>query len=100
MRLPTLFKLNRNKSYNYSPRYYNERKERLENLKKAKAAREEQSDKPYFTGYRKKSYRDDWKTVRSNAGNRNRRLRFYAILIFLLIFAYAVIKYGKMDVLF
>lgn len=97
MRLPTLFKLNRNRSYNYSPRYYDERKERLEKLRKAKAAKPDQA---YFSGYRKKSFREDWKTVKSTESNRNRRLRFYVILIFLLIFAYAAIKYGKIDVFF
>ena len=97
MRLPTLFKLKRNRSYNYSPRYYDERKERLEKLRKAKAAK---PDQEYFSGYRKKSFREDWKTVKSTESNRNRRLRFYVILIFLLIFAYAAIKYGKIDVFF
>ncbi len=97
MRLPTLFKQNKNKSYNYSPRYYNERKERLEKLKRQKAAKE---DNEYFKGYRKKSFREDWKTVKSMDRNRNTTLRFFVILIFLLIFAYAAIKYGKIDFLF
>jgi len=96
MRLPTLFKQNRNKSYNYTPRYYDERKERIENLKKAKAAR---SDSDYFKGYRKKSFREDWKTMKSMDRNKNSQFRFFVILIFLLIFAYTAIKYGKLDFL-
>ncbi|MEB8329593.1 hypothetical protein OO009_09505 [Flavobacteriaceae bacterium KMM 6897] len=94
MRLPSLFKLSRNKSYNYSPRYYNERKERLEKLRKSKEAK---PDQEYFSGYRKKSFREDWRTVKSVQSDRNRRLRFIVILIFLLIFAYAAVKYGKID---
>ncbi len=97
MRLPSLFKLSRNKSYNYSPRYYNERKERIEKLRKSKEAK---PDGEYFVGYRKKSYRDDWKTIKSARSDRNRRLRFFVILIFLLIFAYAAVKYGKIDIFF
>ncbi len=97
MRLTTLFKLNKNKSYNYTPRYYNERKERLENLKKQKAAK---PDQEYFKGYRRKSFREDWKTVKSMDRGRNSQLRFFVILIFLLIFAYAAIKYGKLDFLY
>lgn len=97
MRLPSLFKLSRNKSYNYSPRYYDERKERIEKLRKSKEAK---PDGQYFDGYRKKSYRDDWKTVKSAQNNRNRRLRFIVILIFLLIFAYTAVKYGKIDMFF
>ena len=32
--MPSFFKLRKNKSFSYTPRYYDERKERLENLKK------------------------------------------------------------------
>ncbi len=32
--MSSFFKLNRNKKFSYTPRYYDERKERLENLKK------------------------------------------------------------------
>ncbi|MGB5819347.1 MAG: hypothetical protein WBG90_07660 [Saonia sp.] len=97
MRLPTLFKQNRNKSYNYTPRYYDERKERIENLRKEKAAK---SNTEYFQGSRRKSFREDWKAVKSMDRSRNSQLRFVIILIFLLIFAYAAIKYGKLDFLF
>ncbi|MEL6918925.1 MAG: hypothetical protein AAFO99_14495 [Bacteroidota bacterium] len=97
MRLPTLFKQNRNKSYNYTPRYYDERKERIEKLRKEKAAR---SDQEYFKGYRRKSFREDWKTMKSMDRNRNSQYRFFIILIFLFIFAYAAVKYGKLDFLF
>ncbi len=96
MRLPTLFKLSRNKSYNYTPRYYNERQERIDKLRKAKAAK---TDQEYFKGYRKKSYREDWKTMKSMDRNKNSRLRFFVILIILFAFAYAAIKYGKLDFL-
>ncbi len=32
--MPSFFKLQKNKKFGYTPRYYNERKERLDNLKK------------------------------------------------------------------
>jgi len=32
--MSSFFKLNRNKRFSYTPRYYDERKERLENMKK------------------------------------------------------------------
>jgi hypothetical protein len=97
MRLPSLFRLHRNKTYNYTPRYYDERKERLDNLRKQKEAK---NDKDYFKGYRKKSFREDWKTVKSMDRNRNSRLRFIIILILLFMFAYATIKYGKIDFIY
>ena len=33
----TFFKQTKNKRYNYTPRYYDERKERMDNLKKSMA---------------------------------------------------------------
>lgn len=97
MRLPTLFKQNRNKTYNYTPRYYNERKERLENLMKKKG---QKTDADYLKGYRRKSFREDWKTEKGMQDSRNSRLRFFVVLIFLLILAYAAVKYGKLDFLY
>ncbi|MEL4307366.1 hypothetical protein [Joostella sp. CR20] len=95
MRLPSLFKPRPNKSYNYTPRYYDERKERLEELKRSKEAR---SDDEYVKGYRRrKSYRDDWKTVRSTTTNRNTRIRLIVIFIFLLMFAIVAIRYINLD---
>ena len=97
MRLPSLFRLHRNKTYNYTPRYYDERKERLDKLRKQK---EVENDKDYFKGYRKKSFREDWKTVKSMDRNKNSRLRFIIILILLFMFTFAAIKYGKIDFLY
>lgn len=97
MRLPTLFKQNKNKSFNYTPRYYDARKERLENLKKQK---EVKTDEDYFTGYRKKSYRDDWKSVKSNKTDKDSRLRLYAIIILLFMFALVALKYINLDKFF
>ncbi|XLS30430.1 hypothetical protein ACJD0Z_06305 [Flavobacteriaceae bacterium M23B6Z8] len=97
MKLPTLFKQQRNKSYNYTPRYYDERKERLENLMKKK---EVKKDEDYFEGYRKKSYREDWKAARNAQTDKNARLRFYVILAFLIMFAAAAVKYINFDKFF
>ena len=97
MRLPTLFRQGRNKTYNYTPRYYDERKERIANLIKEKDAK---ADKEYFKKYRKNSFRDDWKTKKSIEMDKSRKIRFGFILVFLLIFVYTAIKYGKLDFLF
>ncbi|MEE9364918.1 MAG: hypothetical protein V3U92_20135 [Cellulophaga sp.] len=97
MRLPTLFRQNRNKSYDYTPRYYNERKERIASLMKAKEAK---PNKDYFEGYRKKSFRDDWKAKKSEEMDKNRKIRFVVIFIFLLIFTYALLRYDKLSFLF
>ena len=96
MQLKSLFKAHRNKTYDYTPRYYNARKERLDNLVKAKTSK---SDADYLKGYRKKTFRDDWKTKKSESIDVNRRMRLLVIFVFLLIFAYTAIKYGKLDFL-
>ncbi|WP_340073925.1 hypothetical protein [Leptobacterium sp. I13] len=97
MKLPSLFKQRKNKTFNYTPRYYDERKERLEKLKQSK---EKRSDEDYFRGYRKKSYRKDWKAARNKKTDKDSRIRFFVILIFLLMFVLAALKYINLDSLF
>lgn len=97
MKLPTLFKQKGNKSYNYTPRYYDERKERLEEIK---SKHERRGDREYFEGYRRKSFRDDWKTTRSSQNSSQSRLRFIVILILLFMFAITALKYINLDRLF
>ena len=65
MRLPTLFKQNSNKSYGYSPRYYSERKERIERLKREKEA--STADQSLFRTSGPKSFREDWRRQKSQA---------------------------------
>jgi len=97
MRLPTLFKQPKNKSYNYTPRYYDERKERIANLIKQKEAK---TNEEYFNGYRKKSYRDDWKSVRDKKVDKDGRLRLYVIIILLFMFTVVALKYINLDKFF
>lgn len=96
MRLPTLFKQQKNRTYSYEPRYYNERKERIERLKRDKEARDNaQTDsKDYFKRNAARSFREDWRRKKSDAQNKNRRIRFFVILIFLFLVLYALVKSG------
>ncbi|NER12143.1 hypothetical protein GWK08_01700 [Leptobacterium flavescens] len=97
MRLPTLFKQQKNKTYNYTPRYYDERKERLENLMQRKEVKD---DEDYFKGYRRKSYREDWKTIRKKGADKDARLRLYVIVILLLMFTLVALRYVNLDKFF
>lgn len=97
MKLPSLFKQRGNKTYSYTPRYYDERKERLEELKRKKESR---SDEEYFKGYRKKSFRDDWKSQRRASTSVNTRVRLVVILIFLFMFAYVALRTINLDKIF
>jgi len=97
VRLPSLFKTQKPKAYNYKPRYYDERKERLEALRKSKESR---SDEEYVKGYRPKGFKDNWKAARKSSDNKNSRLRFIVILILLLLFAWYALKEIKLETLF
>ncbi|HLV62013.1 hypothetical protein [Galbibacter sp.] len=97
MRLPSLFKTQKPKAFNYKPRYYDERKERLEALKNRKESR---SDEEYFQGYRPKGFKDNWKATRKSSADKNSRLRFIVILILLLLFAWYALKEIKLETLF
>ena len=54
----SFFKQRKNKTYNYTPRYYDERKERLENLKKKHGLIEDETENKSYRGV---NFRDQWK---------------------------------------
>lgn len=71
--------------FNYKPRYYNERKERLENLKdKYNKENDAQNDKGYRITLTKNNLKNDWAKSKSSAVDTkaNRRL---AIIIAILV---------------
>jgi len=90
MRLPTLFKQNKNKSFNYTYRFYDERKERLDNLKRKHGLIEDDSPSK---GYRRQSFRDDWKQTTKAVTDRNSRVRLFVILAFLFLTAFVALNY-------
>jgi len=96
MRLPTLFKQQKNRTYSYEPRYYNERKERMERLKRNQEAREatQLDAKDYFKRNAARSFRKDWRRKKSETQNKNRKIRFFVILIFLVLLFYASVQSG------
>ncbi len=85
----TFFKQNKNKQYNYTPRYYDERKERLDNLKRKYGKLDEESGEKV---YRRTNFRDDWKQNSKIKTNQNTRIRLFVILIILLLAAYVAIN--------
>jgi hypothetical protein len=86
----SFFKQHKNKSYNYTPRYYDERKERLNDLKKKHGVLENEDDTKIHT---RRSFRDDWKQNSKIQSNKNSRIRFLVILAFLLLAAYIALSY-------
>jgi len=91
MRLPTLFKQNKNKSFGYKPRHYDERKERLERLhEKHHGAKDATSIKGSFK--RRSSFRNDWKAEIKEADKKESQFRIVVIFVILLIGAALVLN--------
>ncbi|MDT8415975.1 MAG: hypothetical protein RQ735_11455 [Flavobacteriaceae bacterium] len=92
MRLPTLFKQRPNKSYSYTPRYYDERKERLEKL-----IEKHHGKKDGTISHKKVSFRDEWKQLRQTRSDQNSRLRLAVIMVLLFAMAYVALQYIQID---
>ena len=91
MRLPTLFKQNKNKTFGYKPRHYDERKERLDRLhEKHHGAKDATSIKGSFK--RRASFRDDWKTVTKEKDEKQSQVRLIVIFFLLSAAAYLILK--------
>ncbi len=93
----TFFKQRKNKRYNYTPRYYDERKERLDNLKKKHGLIEDENKDKRYT---RTNFRDEWKQNSKIRNDRNSRVRFLVILAFLLLAAYVAMSYLDLSIFF
>jgi len=85
--MPSFFKLNKNKSFSYTPRYYDERKERLENLKKQYADEDQSSAEIRMRGKFKRPQRNKIPGLFSGA-----TLRTFLILGILVLIVYYLLK--------
>ena len=90
MRLPTLFKQTKNKTFGYTPRYYNERKERLQKLHEKHHGKDDGAVEGEFK--RRVSFRDDWKTVNKEQVAKQSNSRIIIIIILLSIIAYLILE--------
>lgn len=86
-KLPSFFKNKGPKSFDFKPRYYDARKERLEEMK-----RNANTEKPVFVteNFRKKA-RDKWRSER-NRSVKNSNFRVVAIVAILFLIAYIIFK--------
>jgi len=96
----SIFKQHKNKTFNYTPRFYDERKERLNNLKKKYGVVEGESDLDNkSSGYSRVNFRDEWKQTSRVKSNRNSRLRFMIIFLILLIVAFIILQRIDINIL-
>jgi len=70
--------------FNYKPRYYDERKERLENLKKKYKNKESNSEDIPKLSLTKENLRSDWQRHKKSVANKNVNRRL-AIIIAILV---------------
>lgn len=91
----TFFKQNKNKRYNYTPRYYDERKERMDNLKKKHGLIEDDNEGKRFN---RTNFRDEWSQNSKIQTNKNTRIRFLVILAFLMTAAYVALSYLDLSI--
>ncbi len=87
-KLPSVFKYHRNRSFNFIPRYYNEREERLEGLKKKYGEQGEVANNSLF----KEDLKARWSSERAK-GAKSSNQRLMVIIMILTVLAYLIITY-------
>ncbi len=90
--LSSFFKQNKNKKFGYTPRYYDERKERLENLKKQYGDNSRDSLEMRMRGKIRRHQNTKIPGIFSNA-----TLRTFAILGILVLVVYYILKKINFD---
>jgi hypothetical protein len=82
--LGTPFKQRAHYVFNYKPRYYNDRKERLENLRRKYDSKDSKTHTDYNITLSKNNLKKDWAKSKSNGSDRSTSKRL-AIIIALLV---------------
>ncbi len=90
--LSSFFKQNKNKKYSYTPRYYDERKERLENMKKKYGDNSKESLEMRMRGKIRRHQTTKIPGLFSNA-----TLRTFIILGILFVIFYYILKNLNLD---
>lgn len=93
-KLPSIFKQSQAKGFEFKPRYYDERKERIENLRQKYALYEEAAKKRGEERSRilEDKLRSEWQGKRQASVNSSNRT-LLAIIILLLFVTYYIITY-------
>ncbi len=92
--LRSLFRQEKNKTYNYQPRYFDERKERLENLEKKYHG--DSASKETYTMDRR-ALRAAW-NMEDKKSERKFNTRFIKIAVVLFTITYVILKYDIFSV--
>ena len=95
----SLFKQTKNNKFNYTPRYYDERKERLDALRK-KYQNLPENSKLGELGRRRINFRDEWNTRKDFKPTGSNSGRFFMILAVLCACVYFIINHFGLENLF
>lgn len=87
-KLPSVFKHSGPRSFNFKPRYYDERKERIEELKKKYEGREV----PVYSESLRARINDNWRAERTKS-ERSSNMRLVAIIGILFLIAYLILMF-------
>jgi hypothetical protein len=81
--LGTPFKQRAHYVFNYKPRYYSDRKERLENLKNKYDSKDSKTPTDYNITLSKNNLKNDWAKSKSSGSDTNTSIRLAIIIAFL-----------------
>ena len=88
-RLPSFFKQNQHKRFEYSPRFYDERKERLEEIRK-KYSESGEAKKFSSEGFRMRMS-SEWRSGSSRKSSRGTNMRLILIVMALILLSYLIL---------
>ncbi len=94
--LGTPFKQRAHYVFNYKPRYYNKRKERLENLKKKYDSEDSQTSKDYHITLTKNNLKKDWQKSKSSGSDTSTNKRLALIIALLVGFVAYIFELHKL----
>jgi hypothetical protein len=90
-KLPSFFRQNTHKRFEFSPRFYDERKERLEKMRRKYREKSDSSEREFDAGDLRMRISTEWRRgSRSNSG-RNRNFRLLIIIMALVLLTYLIL---------
>lgn len=91
-KLPSIFKQNRARGFGFKPLYYDEQKERLEELKKRYNEESEAGTGERRTIKFKSNMDSEWQALRQK-NTKSSNIRLFAIIVLLFLITYLIITY-------
>ena len=88
-KLPSFFSQNQHKRFDYSPRYYDERKERLEEMKKK--YQDTDASGKFSSQNMRLRINSEWRQSSSKKGSRGTSLRLVVIIMALFLISYLIL---------